>query len=378
MGKVVIIQEVMKHYRVSFYQALYENLRTNGIELEVIYSDPSVKHSSKKDNVDLPVNYGGVKVSAISFFNNKVVYQKCFNRIASADLVIVEQANKHLVNYWLMVLHLFKYKRFAFWGHGRNFQSSPNTIQEKIKKLLITQPHWWFAYTSKVVDYVECCGFPKNKITNVCNSVDTLELSNNFSECTISKLTQFKRDLKFPIDSQLGLYCGAMYEEKKIDFLLIALLRIKESNPNFHFIFCGAGPDQYMVEDFCRKYSWAKYLGAVFDVEKALCFKISDIVLNPGLVGLGILDCFVAGVPMITTDYPKHSPEISYLKSDDNGVMVEEDIHCYTQAVLEILDDKEKLKRLSKGALASSKQFSIEDMASNFANGIEQALVAAI
>ena len=34
--------------------------------------------------------------------------------------------------------------------------------------------------------------------------------------------------------------------------------------------------------------------------EKAAWFKLASVVLNPGLVGLHILDSFWAGVPMVT------------------------------------------------------------------------------
>lgn len=373
--KVLIIQQVMKQYRGPLFRHLHERLASENIELTVVYSTPSGEQQEKGDNIALGSACGGVEVPIVSFFGGRVVFQQCLKQIWTADLVVVEQANKHVLNYLLMALSFFKLKKFAFWGHGHNLQSDSNTWKEKIKKQLINTPDWWFAYTEMTAKYVESCGVEKKEITNLNNSIDMTDFFEQLASISAGEVDEQKRSLHISQEASVGLYCGAMYEEKRIGFLLAALEEVKSKNNAFFFIFCGRGIDDGLVRDFCEKHNWCHYAGAVFGRQKALFFKMANIVLNPGLVGLGILDCFAAGVPMITTDYPKHSPEISYLKNNGNGLMVKEDIHCYTQAVLEILADEEKLKGLSKGALASSRQFSIEDMASNFADGISQALV---
>jgi hypothetical protein len=54
----------------------------------------------------------------------------------------------------------------------------------------------------------------------------------------------------------------------------------------------------------------------------------------PGLVGLVIIDNFVTQLPMFTTDNNNniHSPEVSYLQNDVNGVMTANTLDDYVDA----------------------------------------------
>ena len=94
----------------------------------------------------------------------------------------------------------------------------------------------------------------------------------------------------------------------------------------------------------------------------------------PGLVGLGILDSFALGVPLITTDIPVHSPEIDYLENEINGIMTKHDVVEYANAVVHLLSDQDKYQSIKSSALLSSEEYTIENMVNNFYNGILAAL----
>lgn len=92
----------------------------------------------------------------------------------------------------------------------------------------------------------------------------------------------------------------------------------------------------------------------------------------PGAIGLGVLDAFGYGRPMISTNFPLHGPEFDYLKDGINGRVVSpwEDVNAYANAVSGILNNADLLKTLSDGSAAAASQYSIEDMATRFATGI--------
>jgi glycosyltransferase involved in cell wall biosynthesis len=98
----------------------------------------------------------------------------------------------------------------------------------------------------------------------------------------------------------------------------------------------------------------------------------------PGLVGLAILDCAAAGLPIVTTAYPYHSPEIAYLKQNHNGLIVEEwrDPIAYADAVVSVLRDDRLQARLALGAEEIGKLYSIERMVQCFSKGAITALYA--
>lgn len=52
----------------------------------------------------------------------EIFWQPVLGHVSGADLVIVEQATKLLVNYVLLAQQALGRTKFAFWGHGENFQ----------------------------------------------------------------------------------------------------------------------------------------------------------------------------------------------------------------------------------------------------------------
>ena len=103
-------------------------------------------------------------------------------------------------------------------------------------------------------------------------------------------------------------------------------------------------------------------------------YKLGKLVLNPGLVGLHVLDAFCAGLPMITTADALHSPEFDYLIDGVNGVITPGDVSTYTTAVLELFKNEDACQLLSIGALESSKLYTVTAMAENFCGGVLKCL----
>jgi len=95
---------------------------------------------------------------------------------------------------------------------------------------------------------------------------------------------------------------------------------------------------------------------------------------NPGLVGLGILDSFVCEVPMVTTDCCLHSPEIVYLQSSVNGLMTNNIQEDFVSECVSLITNPAKLVALKQGCKSSASTYTVENMARNFADGVEQCL----
>src|SRR5262249_15073724 len=113
---------------------------------------------------------------------------------------------------------------------------------------------------------------------------------------------------------------------------------------------------------------WFRYRGPGFGREKVVLLRLSRVFVMPGLVGLAILDCAAVGLPIVTTAYPYHSPEIAYLEPGQNGLIVEDwqNIAAYAEAAISVLRDSNLRQTLAAGATATGVQFSSERMAKNF------------
>jgi glycosyltransferase involved in cell wall biosynthesis len=359
----------MKLYRVPFYEGLHKALEKEGIELRVAYGPPPTFEDGKQDNVELRGPYA-IKVRSRWLMGERLLLQSILGEVRRADLVIVEQATKNLMNFLLLALSALGWRRVAYWGHGYNRRGMHGSISERLKKRLIDRVDWWFAYTPETARYLHGCGVRAEIITTVYNSIDTKGFRESLGSVKPSALMEAKKALGMDESRVIGLYCGALYREKRIGFLLESATMIKQALPEFELLVIGGGPEKDAVMQASRMEPWVHCLGPKFGHEKALYFLMAHVFLNPGLVGLAILDCFTAGLPMITTDVPFHSPEIDYLEDGVNGLMIPHDPERYAEEVIRILIDEARLAAMRKEALESGKKYSIESMVQYFKDGI--------
>lgn len=377
MKRVVIIYESMPQYRLRFFNRLKFDLSEKGIMLDVLYGVRDEKLDNKKDRIAL----GWGTIIKNSYFRlpggaNPIVYQHCLRDTLKADLVIFQQENKYIINYIFQLLKLFNKKRkIAFWGHGKNFQAGTSGYnwKESIKRIFCKHVDWWFVYNDLSANIVKNNGFPESRITSVYNSIDTNYLRSIMAGIDSEKLTIIKKEIGLK-DGPVGIYCGSMYKEKRIAFLIDAVKKIQEKIPRFQMLFVGAGPDSILVEKEAAVNSNIYNIGPKLFEDAAPYFMLSDIQLMPGAVGLGIVDSFVYECPLITTHGAMHGPEIDYLKNLENGVIIADNLQEYVNTTIGILSDNRKLKKLKDGCVASSYQYSIENMSSQFVNGILRVL----
>lgn len=365
---VVIIQRVVSHYRVPFFEKLERRLGRVGIRLTVVFGQehPDIRSTA----VTLGKSWAmRIDNRYLSLVGREMVWQPCLHAALKADLVIVEQAGRLLVNYPLHLLSGLKLFRLAFWGHGRNWQAEQGNGFEFIKSRLCHRVDWWFAYTEKTARLLRQRGFDEERITVVRNTIDTDELRRGVEEVSEEEVRSRREALAISGDN-IVVYCGGMYPDKRLDFLLEACGKVRDSLPDFTIIFIGAGSDQRLIEEAARRCSWIHYLGRVVGDERAVYFRMAKALLVPSLVGLSIIDSFAAGIPLVTTAVPGHGPEIAYLRPGVNGIMTPHDVAAYARSVQELLSSPERQQQLAAACRSSVLDFSIDVMVERFARGI--------
>lgn len=365
---VLIAPGHIPHYRSRFYELLCEQAKDAGIRLKIAASlevPPNLIPGTAPGTINAPIYQFG----PLAWQNTMVPSIGC-------DLVIAQQEAKYIANYVLQAKRLFSSQKFAFWGHGKNFQnSSAYSGGEIIKRYTALHCDWWFAYNAVSAAVVSKLGFPKERITVVNNSIDTGSLIKARGAISCETIKSTKECLGIH-SSNIGIYTGGLYKEKRIPFLLNAAARIRAQLSDFHLIVIGAGPDSALISEAARCCTWIHYLGPKSDVDKLPYWAISKVCLMPGLVGLVVLDSFALGVPLVTTSYPHHSPEISYLINNVNGIVTDdwESPEAYARAVVALLSSESDRSQMAAMALKEAGKYTIEAMASNFAHGIKQAL----
>ena len=362
--------------RAAFHEKLRERLARDGVIYDFVYSsgDPDL---GKDDTVVLPWATD-VPLRKLRLFGKTLLSQRLGASTYGADLVIVQQQNNLLANYWLQTWRRLRGQKIAFFGHGRNFQSKrPDGPRERFKRIWAGQVDWWFAYTEGCAELVASYGFPKDRITAFNNAIDLGQVVRQKDHLTESNIAKLRQELVGGSEN-VAIYVGGLYEEKRIDFLIESARLMRERCPDFHLIVIGGGPDADKVRKAAGQEAWIHYEGPQFGQRKAELITLAKAWLMPGLVGLAVLDSFAYGVPMITTDVPFHSPEIDYLEDGKNGLIIRpaDDPKLYAERVIALLRDEIGRDRLVEGGRAALDLYSIENMVERSACGVLAALEA--
>jgi glycosyltransferase involved in cell wall biosynthesis len=366
--RVCIIQSVMKQYRVPFFTALEEALAQQRIALTVVYGNPWAKEAERGDNVRLPAPLGHEVKNLYPL--NTLLVQPVLKPWLTADLVIVEQANKQALNYVLLALRALGLKRLAFWGHGRDMQADPSSLGERFKRSYLKQVDWWFTYTAGACDYVSDQGFERPRITTVENAVDTRALRDALAAVREAERDTMRRQLAWNADARIAVYCGSLYANKRVDSLITISDAIYAAVPDFRLLIIGGGPEEENLAALARQRPWIRMVGPKFGREKTVLLSLAELWLNPGLVGLGVLDAFCAGLPVLTQRMEMASPELEYIADDHNGYILPNRPEEYVSTVVALLRDQDRLARLRSGARESAERYSIETMVKNFSAGV--------
>jgi len=369
---VLVVQRRLTHYRVPFFETLRADLRAAGVELRLAHGEPTAAEASKHDSGELD---WAVRLPTRYFLGGRLCWQP-FGRLArDADLSVVSAENKLLCN--LAEQFGAQHRRVALWGHGGNLQGESGSLRERFKARVSLRADWWLAYTEMSRGLVQALGFPKDRITVLDNAVDTTELRAQFDAVTPAAQVTLRAELGLG-EGPVGLYLGSLYAEKRIPFLLDAARAIRARLPGFELLIIGGGPQQALIDVAAAREPWIKALGIRKGAAKALAASLADVMLNPGLVGLNMLDSFAGGLPMLTTDCGLHSPEIAYLDSGRNGQMTPNTPDAFVEASVALLQDAPRRAALAAQCRADAERYTLANMSQRFTEGVLGALAAPI
>ncbi len=342
------------------------------------YGQPDQWEEKTIKDLILPHQWGKyIKNRYLGKGKRSVCWQPVMRYVRDADLVIVQQGNRELVNYLLMLRRIFRKRpAFAFWGHGMNFQATNEKgLKERWKRFYSNFADHWFAYNRLSKEIMTSRGFDPERITALENTIDTKTEAEQYDAIPGQEVDSLRSAIGIGKESLTGIYCGSLYPEKRIDFLVRALLEIRSDLTDFHFVIIGDGILRPQVLELTRGHEeWIHYVGPKFGKEKLPYFKMASFQLIPGLVGLNIIDSFTTLTPLITTENRLHSPEISYMINCENGIMTGNTLEEYSEAIVKFANDPQLQEKMKEGCMRARKIYTIENMADNFYLGIRKAM----
>jgi glycosyltransferase involved in cell wall biosynthesis len=167
------------------------------------------------------------------------------------------------------------------------------------------------------------------------------------------------------------LFVGRMRSVKKVEHLIAAFNEIQD--PDLGCVIVG-DPMEYDLASMIRNPN-ILHLGEVHDpdgIKISKLFKLSDLFVIPGDVGLGLNQAFYWGLPVVTEE-GRQPPEIHYLTNGRNGFMVaENDTVALKEKMLLLLNDDALRAQFSKAAREDIlREASIERMFSAFRDCVQ-------
>lgn len=371
--RVCIVQRIVPHYRVQFFRALQATLARSAVDLHLIHGQEFP--GTVPRGVDFDETWAHrIQNRYLRIAQHELIWQPCSLReFRGADLVIVEHANRLLLNYRLLAARS-NGRRLAFWGHGTNYQAlGQHSTGETIKRNLARSVDWWFAYTIGGARLVESYGYPRERVTIVNNAIDSRGIADAIARISDEENSRLRERLRLK-KGGVAVFCGRLVEEKRLDLLWAAALEIRARCPHFSLLVIGDGPLESEARHMAEAHEWIHYIGASAGDGLSAYFAVSDFMLIPGLVGLVVVDAFAAGLPLITTRIETHSPEIEYLEPGVNGLVAEPNAQSLAGTCVELLESPTLAARLRDGCLTASRIYTLEAMVERFAGGVLDAL----
>jgi glycosyltransferase involved in cell wall biosynthesis len=352
---------------------MQHRLSMDGINLHLVYGTPTTQEVMRHDEGYIS---WGVKVPChyFSFGGRYLVLQNIpKNLYKNQDLIILPQENGYLFNYRLLFQNQNNSRRIAFWGHGKNFQEKSNKLLQSFRSKIVCRANWWFAYTILSVQRIREAGFSSERITCLNNTVDVAQLSRWREIITPNEQADPLKKLRLQ-GIHLAIFLGGLIPAKRLDFLFKTSDLLKTRFPDFELLIIGDGPLREKVQNFTAGRPWGHWVGAKYGREKVLYLSLGQLMLNPGMVGLVILDSFVCGLPMVTTDCKIHSPEIAYLDPGRNGIITENTLEAFTEEVGKLFVNPSLRQKIAEEDMKDSSRYFLDSMVKRFCEGITQAL----
>ncbi len=374
--KVVFVEKSVPDYRTRVFVLLHEYLKAEGIDFELVAGQMSGKEQL---NEYFPEGEWVTRIKNIYFY--KDIHYACVGKtLKTADMVILHPMNSALILYRiLMNRYLFSGPKVGFFGHGGNmniiYDPAHPPLRERMKNKIAKLPDWWFPYTEMSRQRIRDLklGYPEERMTVVNNAIDTSLFIEGAAGVSESQRKALRKKLSIPESAPLGLYCGRLLATK-VTFLQEVIQQVKRAVPEFHMIIVGKGNEAPELLALAEQVDWVHAVGPKYHEARYPYFAISDVFINPGYVGLSILDAFAAGLPFYTTHCNTHSPEVVYLRDGENGYITENNATALADKVIATLKTPALLSRLADSALETAKVINMEAMAKNFVRGIKGCL----
>ena len=228
-----------------------------------------------------------------------------------------------------------------------NLSIYPKRLQKSIKKYYPRLNYLATLTDDDTLDYKKLFSNEKIEVVKLTNSIPPFE----------SKLST--------LEDKTILAAGRLVPQKGFDLLIEAFAKIVDKAPDWKVKIFGAGKDKEMLQDIIAEkhlYNNVLLMGPTQEIEKELT-KSSIYALSSRFEGFGmvIVEAMQCEVPVVSFDCPKGPGEI--IAHGEDGILVKDgDVDAFADALLELIEDKNKRIKFGKKAVENVKRYTIDEI----------------
>lgn len=357
---VTIIQPVIPHYRLDFFQRLADHF---GDRFQVYASEIDMGALTSQ-TADRPwnSNLGPIK-SIFKAFDWQVGISKV--PLSRNDVLVLSGAARTLSNLLLIVRAKMKGVRIVWWGQYLSPTSSP--VRLFLRTLLMRLADAILFYTDE-----EIAAYRQTKI----GKKDRRIISSLNNGINVAPIAELRRQYDPAERDNAILFIGRLTVKSRFRLLIDALSDPKLSDVTLHVIGDGAHLDDFQkhANDRSVDHQIVWHGGQTDEGQISQIANRCKAFVYPGDIGLSLIHGLAYGLPCIVhSERSRHMPEIAAFDPNKNGVeFTRNDSSSMANAISELFGDNAKLQTCSISALKKLEfGHTTAGMASRFANLIQ-------
>lgn len=234
---------------------------------------------------------------------------------------------------------------------------------------------------ASVINYIKKCDLIISPTESIKDSIldyhvaKPVEVVPNSIE--VEKFQNISPDIKKDIKNKFGIkddekvliYVGRMALEKNLAFMLKSYKIILKEKPATKLVIIGEGPELEALKAQAVQLGINKnviFTGRIEYPEIPNYIAIADMFIVTSTTEvrpLAIIEAFACGLPVVSVDVPWAR---DIIKDGVEGILAPQDAAIYSEKIIELLYDEDKLKKMSGNAQRTADNYSLYNTTKKF------------
>lgn len=240
----------------------------------------------------------------------------------------------------------------VLWGHGYSVRETKWT--RRVRNWFGRQADAVLLYNSEARDRLIEEGMDPQRLFVALNSLDQgpIQKARERWLADPEGLARFRAE--HGLEGPVVLFVSRLYVQNRMDLLLHAAARLKDSHPDLVVAIVGDGEERENLKGLAERLGIADRVrmpGAVYGEEDlAPWFLSSRVFCYPDFIGLSVLHAFGYGLPVVTNrEMWAHPPEAQSIVNEENGLLVDlGEPGSLAGAIARLVDDPELAREMGE------------------------------